>query len=71
MKTTFLFLLFYLLLSIVIIPQDDKTREAESLLNKYSELNQINGTVLIAEKDQVLLLRAYGFAEFDAREKNS
>jgi CubicO group peptidase (beta-lactamase class C family) len=69
MKFSGLLFLILLLLAPRISSQDSQTKLALKLIEKYNELNFLNGSVLVAENDKIILSKAYGFAEFDARQK--
>jgi CubicO group peptidase (beta-lactamase class C family) len=67
MKTSYLILL--VLIFFTSLNAQDKIKKAEELLDKYYETGQLNGAVLIAEKDNILLKKSYGLSEFDALEE--
>jgi CubicO group peptidase (beta-lactamase class C family) len=47
----------------------DKTESALKLLDNYYNNQQLNGTILIAEKGEILLRRSYGSGEFELKDK--
>jgi len=69
MKSYLLLTVLLLFIPANLIPQSNNVTKAEKLLNKYSEVGQLNGCVLIAEEENILLAKAYGYGEFDAREE--
>lgn len=42
---------------------DDRAEELREYMTRYHELGQFNGTVLVVEKDDVLLRQGFGFAD--------
>lgn len=56
--------LFVQLLSINLSAQD-KAKQIDQLLTKYSEYGQFNGSALIAENGKIILKKGYGFANME------
>lgn len=63
---------FHLLLSSVLLIStiqsciaQDKASRIDELMQLYHELGQFNGTVLVAEKGEVILSKGYGFANME------
>lgn len=44
-----------------------KTERLDSLLISFNDSNQFNGTVLVAERNNIVLHNAYGFSDFDTK----
>src|SRR5258705_11369575 len=43
-----------------LISQETKTRKIDELLTIYNRLNRFNGSVLVAQKGEILLVKGYG-----------
>ena len=50
---------------------DDRVTSLDALFARYNELGQFNGAVLIAEDNEILLRRGYGFRDQEAGAKNT
>lgn len=64
-KTSLKFLIFILLLSLVQIYSQDKVQKIDEFIQKYKELNQFNGAVLVAEDGKIIFSKGYGMADFE------
>ena len=64
-------ILFSLLLLSSIYFAQTKSEMIDDLLNRYHEYGLLNGSVLVAEKGDVILSKGYGFANLDYEILNS
>lgn len=62
-----------LLLTLATVPVISQTHEQkiEKLLNQYVDLQQFNGSVLVADKGGIILQQGYGIANFEWHIKNT
>lgn len=60
-KFSILFFIYLFIFSSSITAQD-KSRQIDELLQKYFEYNRLNGSVLVADKGEILLEKGYGTA---------
>ncbi|WP_057940514.1 serine hydrolase [Algoriphagus resistens] len=49
---------------------ENKIKAIDDFLTRYEKLNKFNGTVLVAYKDQVLIDKGYGYADFETKAYN-
>ncbi len=68
MKSLVITILIYLVTGFPLTAQNNYTGTVSKLLDKYFEVGQLNGVVLIAEKNDILFNKAYGHSDFDAME---
>ncbi len=54
-----------ILLSVSTNIAQNKTKQLDELLNKYTEYGQFNGSVLVAEKGKVIYKKGFGMANFE------
>ncbi len=61
------FLLALTLILALVLPAaaGDKAAEIDAYIQGYCDLNQFNGSVLVAEKGEVILKKGYGMADFE------
>lgn len=60
-KFSVLFFIYLLILSSTIVAQD-KSSQIDELLQKYLDYNRFNGSVLVADKGEIILEKGYGKA---------
>lgn len=46
-----------------------KTEQLDSLLTSFNDSSEFNGTVLVAENGNILIHNAYGFSDFETKQK--
>lgn len=66
-KSAFLILLLFFLGNVF---SQDKVQKIDEYIQKYNELGQFNGAVLIAEDGKILLSKGYGMADFENKIPN-
>src|SRR5688572_24727443 len=72
MRRTSSLLVVVLLLCLPLTAQTpDKAAALDALLTRYSEYGLLNGSVLVAEKGQVILAKGYGMANFEWQVPNT
>lgn len=65
------FLIFLLFLTNSSFAQkENKERQLDSIFSMLNEQNQFSGTVLIAEKGNIVFEKAYGYSNEDSKKKN-
>ncbi len=58
-------LLFCFIITFTTSFAQSKTAQLDNLLNKYTEYNQFNGSVLVAEKGKMIYKKGFGMANFE------
>lgn len=53
------------------IHSQDKVQKIDELIQKYNELGQFNGAVLVAEDGNIILSKGYGMADFEKQIPNN
>lgn len=63
--------LLYLFPFITLGQGENKANELNNLMDDYYHYKHFNGTVLVAEKGQIILKKAYGFSNFELETENT
>jgi CubicO group peptidase (beta-lactamase class C family)/pimeloyl-ACP methyl ester carboxylesterase len=63
--------LFFILGSVPLLATKDVASKADDYLSAHAKLNRFSGSVLIAQKGEVLLKKSYGMANYEHRVPNT
>ncbi len=64
-------LLLFTILPTILFCQENTAAAIEKYMQAQHDINQFSGTVLISKNDTVLFKKAYGFADYDQKIKNT
>lgn len=70
-KSLWLFLISVQLLFAQVLFSQDKSQKIDELVNKYYEMGEFNGALLVAEGGNIIYSKGIGYADFESKTPNT